>query len=81
MDVNFIKMHNRNNTVKAFAGMTKLGNYSDSMMELDANIGWIMDTIRAEMPDTIVLLSADNGAWRDAGTVPCRGEKGDAVRR
>ena len=36
------------------------------MMELDANIGRIMDAIRAEAPDTIVIITADNGAWQDA---------------
>ena len=39
-----------------------------------------MDEIRAELPDTIVIITADNGAWQDAwpdaGTVPFRGEKG-----
>ena len=41
-----------------------------------------MDAIRAEAPDTIVVMTADNGAWQDAypdaGTVPFRGEKGSA---
>jgi Sulfatase len=40
----------------------------------------IMETIRAEAPNTIVIITADNGAWQDAypdgGTVPFRGEKG-----
>ena len=44
------------------------------------NIGRIMDAIRAEAPDTIVIITADNGAWQDAwpdaGTTPFRGEKG-----
>lgn len=31
-------------------------------MELDADIGRIMDAIRAEAPDTIVIVTADNGA-------------------
>ncbi len=39
-----------------------------------------MDAIRNEVPNTIVLLTADNGAWLDAypdaGTTPFRGEKG-----
>ena len=39
-----------------------------------------MDEIRAEAPDTIVIITADNGAWQDAwpdaGVVPFRGEKG-----
>jgi len=41
-----------------------------------------MDAIRAEAPNTIVILTADNGAWQDAypdaGTTPFRGEKGSA---
>jgi Sulfatase len=41
-----------------------------------------MDAIRAEAPDTIVIITADNGAWQDAypdaGTMPFRGEKGSA---
>ena len=50
------------------------------MLELDDNIGRIMDAIRAEAPNTIVIVTADNGAWQDAwpdaGTTPFRGEKG-----
>ena len=50
------------------------------MLELDDNIGKVMDAIRAEAPNTIVILTADNGAWQDAwpdaGCVPFRGEKG-----
>ncbi|MES2216911.1 MAG: arylsulfatase [Pseudomonadota bacterium] len=80
MDVNFIKMHNPTNAAPEFRGRSHLGDYSDSLMELDANIGRIMEAIRAEAPDTIVILTADNGAWLDAypdaGTTPFRGEKG-----
>ena len=80
MDINFLKMHNPTNAAPDFAGKSHLGDYSDSLMELDANIGRIMDTIRAEAPNTIVILTADNGAWLDAwpdaGTTPFRGEKG-----
>jgi arylsulfatase A-like enzyme len=82
MDVNFMKMHNPNNPAPAFRGQTHLGDYSDAVMELDSNIGRVMDAIRAEAPDTIVILTADNGAWQDAypdsGTSPFRGEKGSA---
>ena len=84
MDVNFMKMHQPTSPNKMFAGKSHLGNYSDSMLELDYNIGRIMDVIRAEAPDTIVIFTADNGAWQDAwpdaGTHPFRGEKGSAVR-
>ena len=80
MDVNFIKMHNPTNAAPQFAGKSHLGDYSDSLMELDADIGRIMDTIRAQAPNTIVIVTADNGAWLDAypdaGTIPYRGEKG-----
>ena len=80
MDVNFMKMHNPNIPAKAFIGKSHLGNYSDAMLELDSNIGKVMDAIRAEAPNTIVIITADNGAWQDAwpdaGTVPFRGEKG-----
>ena len=80
MDVNFMKMHQPTSPNKMFAGKSHLGNYSDSMLELDYNVGRIMDVIRAEAPDTIVIFTADNGAWQDAwpdaGTHPFRGEKG-----
>jgi arylsulfatase A-like enzyme len=80
MDVNFMKMHNPNNPAPQFAGRTHLGRYSDSMLELDSNVGRVMDEIRADAPNTIVIFTADNGAWQDAwldaGTHPFRGEKG-----
>jgi arylsulfatase A-like enzyme len=82
MDVNFMHMHNPTNAAPKFAGKSHLGDYSDSVMELDDDIGRIMDAIRAEAPDTIVIVTADNGAWLDAypdsGTTPFRGEKGSA---
>ena len=82
IDVNFIKMHNPTHAAPDFAGKSHLGDYSDSLMEMDADIGKIMDELRADAPDTIVILTADNGAWLDAypdaGTTPFRGEKGSA---
>ena len=80
MDVNFLKMHNPTNAAPRFAGKSHLGDYSDSLMELDADIGKVMDEIRKDAPNTIVIVTADNGAWLDAypdaGTTPFRGEKG-----
>ena len=80
MDINFIKMHNPTNAAPAFKGRSHLGDYSDSLMELDANIGRIMDVIRSVAPNTVVIVTADNGTWLDAypdaGTIPFRGEKG-----
>jgi arylsulfatase A-like enzyme len=80
MDVNYLKMHNPTNASPRFAGRSHLGDYSDSLMELDADIGAVMDEIRKDAPNTIVIVTADNGAWLDAypdaGTTPFRGEKG-----
>src|SRR5215813_1691452 len=82
MDINWIKMHNPTNAAPDFRGKSHLGDYSDSLMELDADIGKVLDAIRAEAPNTIVIVTADNGAWLDAypdaGTTPFRGEKGSA---
>ena len=82
MDVNLIKMHNPTNAAPDFRGKSHLGDYSDSLMEMDADIGRVMDDIRKDAPNTIVILTADNGAWLDAypdaGTTPFRGEKGSA---
>jgi arylsulfatase len=82
MDINFIKMHNPTNAAPDFRGKSHLGDYSDSLMELDADIGRILDELRADAPNTIVIVTADNGAWLDAypdaGTTPFRGEKGSA---
>ncbi len=80
MDVNYLKMHNPTNASPRFAGKSHLGDYSDSLMELDADIGAVMDEIRKDAPNTIVIVTADNGAWLDAypdaGTTPFSGEKG-----
>lgn len=82
MDVNFMKMHNPTIPAKEFAGKSRLGDYSDSMLELDFNIGEVMDAIREYAPNTIVVTTADNGAWQDAypdaGNTPFRGSKGTA---
>ena len=61
-----MKMHNPNNPAPKFAGKSHLGDYSDSVMEMDDNVGRIMDAIRARRPNTIVIFTADNGAWQDA---------------
>jgi arylsulfatase len=56
--------------------------YADSVVELDARIGRIMDKLRALGLDknTLVFYTTDNGAWQDvypdAGYTPFRGTKG-----
>jgi arylsulfatase len=80
MDVNFMGMHNPTLPSKAFTGKSHLGNYSDMLMEMDDNIGKVVAAIREYAPNTIIIHTADNGAWQDAwpdaGTTPFRGEKG-----
>ena len=63
----------------SFAATSHLGRYSDSLMELDADIGQVMDTIREVAPNTVVILIADNGAWMDA--YPDAGTSRSAARR
>jgi arylsulfatase len=56
--------------------------YADSVVELDARIGRIMDKVRELGLDenTLVFYTTDNGAWQDvypdAGYTPFRGTKG-----
>jgi hypothetical protein len=46
MDVNFLKIHNPTNAAPDFAGRSRLGDYSDSLMEMDADIGLASDKHR-----------------------------------
>ena len=50
MDINFIKMHNPTNAAPEFRGRSHLGDYSDSLMELDADIGRLwMSSVRRRL--------------------------------
>ena len=72
MDVNFLKMHNPTNAAPEWRGKSHLGDYSDSLMEMDDNLGQIMDTIREYAPNTIVILTADSLSRRRNDPVPRR---------
>jgi arylsulfatase len=56
--------------------------YADSVVELDARIGHVMDKLRelGLADNTLVFYTTDNGAWQDvypdAGYTPFRGTKG-----
>jgi arylsulfatase A-like enzyme len=82
MYVAFMKVHNPNFPAPEWKGKSGQGNFSDSMMELDANVGKVMQAIRDAgiANNTIVVFSSDNGpwidAWPDAGYGPFRGMKG-----
>ena len=83
MNVNFMKVHQPNLPHPDFIhkSMSK-SKYADSVVELDARIGRIMDKLRALGLDknTLVFYTTDNGAWQDvypdAGYTPFRGTKG-----
>lgn len=83
MNVNFMKVHQPNmpHPDYQFKSLSR-SKYADSVVELDARIGHIMDKIRALGLDknTLVFYTTDNGAWQDvypdAGYTPLRGTKG-----
>lgn len=83
MNVNFMKVHQPNmpHPDYQYKSLSK-SKYADSVVELDARIGHIVDKIRALGLDknTLVIYTTDNGAWQDvypdAGYTPLRGTKG-----
>lgn len=83
MSINFAKNHQPNLPSKQFAGKSPAkSKYADAVMEMDYNIGRVMDKIRALGIDknTFVIYTVDNGTWQDvhpdAGYTPFRGSKG-----
>jgi arylsulfatase A-like enzyme len=81
--VNFMKVHQPNLPHPDYKGKSlNKSKYGDSLVELDARVGRIMDTIRSLDKDgnTLVFWTTDNGAWQDvypdAGYTPFRGTKG-----
>jgi len=63
-------------------GKSGFGLFADAMMELDWEVGQILDKLDdlGIADNTIVLFTSDNGAeifsWPDGGNQPFRGEKG-----
>ena len=83
INVNFMKVHQPNLPHPDYINKSMDKNkYSDSIVELDARIGHIMDKLRSLGLDknTLVVYTTDNGAWQDvypdAGYTPFRGTKG-----
>ncbi|TYA58907.1 arylsulfatase [Formosa maritima] len=83
MSINFAKNHQPNIPSKQFKGKSPAkSKYADAVMEMDYNVGRIMDKIKALgiSENTIVVYTVDNGAWQDvypdAGYTPFRGSKG-----
>jgi len=83
INVNFMKVHQPNMPAPEYQHKSlSKSKYADSVVELDAHIGHIMDRLRALGLDknTLVFYTTDNGAWQDvypdAGYTPFRGTKG-----
>jgi len=79
---NTTRMHYRTNLSPAYDGKSGYGLYADGMMELDDDVGVLLDLIEelGVADNTFVMFSTDNGAasnsWPDGGNQPFRGEKG-----
>ncbi|ADJ29576.1 arylsulfatase [Nitrosococcus watsonii] len=83
LNVNFMKVHQPNLPHPDFEHKSlSKSKYADSIVEMDARIGAIMDKVRGLGLDdnTLVFFTTDNGAWQDvypdAGYTPFRGTKG-----
>jgi arylsulfatase A-like enzyme len=83
LNVNFMKMHQPSMPHPDFEGASiSKSKFADSMVELDARIGNILDTLDelGLRDDTVVFFTTDNGAWQDvypdSGYTPFRGTKG-----
>ena len=85
------RCHYPNLPSKEFEGKSRIGNYGDSLMELDYNCGRVLDVLKEAgvENDTVVIFCSDNGPERevvwglgglmgDGGCAgPFRGELGD----
>ena len=79
---NTTRMHYRTNLNKKYKGKSGYGLYADGMMEMDDDVGELLDLLNklGVADNTIVMFSTDNGAasnsWPDGGNQPFHGEKG-----
>ncbi|CAB3810252.1 arylsulfatase [Paraburkholderia fynbosensis] len=83
ININFMKVHQPNMPDPDYIGKSlSKAKYADSLVELDARVGHILDKLREKGLDknTLVFFTTDNGAWQDvypdAGYTPFRGTKG-----
>ncbi len=85
--VSWTRPHYPNFTSPEFEGRSRIGDYGDSLMELDHNVGRVLDALNLAglSEDTIVVFMSDNGpmrtsVWPDSGSAgPFRGELGDPL--
>ena len=81
MYVAYMKVHNPNFRSAEWKGKSAQGNFSDSMMELDAKVGKVVQAVRDAgiERDTIVVFSSNNGLWIEAWP-DVEGRKRNTVR-
>lgn len=79
---NTTRMHYRTNLNDHYSGRSGYGLYADGMMEMDDDVGELLDLLDelGVADNTLVMFSTDNGAasnsWPDGGNQPFHGEKG-----
>ncbi len=79
---NTTRMHYRTNLNEYYQDRSGYGLYADGMMELDDDVGELLDLLEELGVDenTIIMFSTDNGAasnsWPDGGNHPFHGQKG-----
>jgi arylsulfatase len=83
ISLNFAKNHQPNLPHPDFVGKSAAKTkYADSLVELDARVGHVLDRLRqlGIADNTLVFYTVDNGAWQDVypdcGYTPFRGTKG-----
>jgi arylsulfatase A len=61
-----------------FRGKTGLGDYGDSVHEIDWSVGQILDALRKRqmLDDTLVIFTSDHGPWNQGDPGKLRGRKG-----
>lgn len=88
MVIGWTRPHYPNTVGSDFAGKSGVGQYSDSVVELDYRVGEVLNALRESgiEDDTIVVFASDNGPTTSTGspselyagdTGPFRGELGD----
>jgi arylsulfatase len=64
---------------RAFLGNSGQGIYGDTIQEIDASVGQVLQAVRDNGLDsnTLVVFSSDHGPWYQGSTNGLRGRKGD----
>jgi len=64
-----------------FNGSSERGSYGDSVQEIDAGVGRIMETLKSLGIDdkTLLIFTSDNGPWKEAATINFQGRESDGT--